>query len=59
MAVKAINDTIGFNGLVSTFLVFGAYLCILEFDFPIPTITQRATAIKNAIKEVQKVRVER
>ncbi len=59
MAVKVINDTTGPNGLVPTLLVFGAYLRISEFDSPTPTITQRAIAIKNAMKEVQRVRAER
>ena len=59
MAVKAINDTAGPNGLVPTLLVFGAYPRMSEFDAPAPTITQRATAIKNAMKEVQKVRAEK
>lgn len=59
MAIKAINSTAGLNGLISTLLVFGAYLCISEFDFPIPTISQRATVIKNVMKKVQKVRAER
>lgn len=59
MAVKAVNDTAGPNGLVPTLLVFGAYPRISEFDAPTPTITQRAAAIKNAMKEVQKVRAER
>ena len=59
MAVKAINDTAGRNGLVSTLLVFGVYPCMSEFDSPIPTITQRAAVIKNAMKVVQKVRAEK
>lgn len=59
MAVKAINDTVAFNDLVSTLLVFGAYPHLSEFDVFIPTITQCIVAIKNAIKEEQKVRVER
>ena len=59
MAIKVINNIAGFNGLVPTFLVFGAYFCISELDFSIPTISQCATVIKNAIKEVQKVRTER
>lgn len=56
---KSINHIAGPNDLVPTFLVFGAYPRILEFNSPISTITQRAVIIKNAIKEVQKVRVER
>ncbi len=59
MAFKVINDTASPNGLVTTFLVFGAYLYMSEFDSPTPIIIQYVTAIKNAIKEVQKVRVER
>ena len=59
MVVKTINDTAGLNGLVPTFLVFGAYSRMSEFDSPIPTITQRATAIKNTMKEVQKVKAKK
>ena len=33
MAVKAINNTAGPNGLVPTFLVYGAYLRISKLDF--------------------------
>ena len=32
MAVKAINNTAGFNRLVPTFLVYGAYLKINKLD---------------------------
>ena len=39
MAVKAVNDTAGPNSLVPTFLVFGAYLYMTEFDAPTPIIT--------------------
>ena len=59
MAVKAINNTAGPNGLVPIFLVFGAYLCISKFNSPTSTISQWTTSIKNAIKEVQKVRAGR
>lgn len=59
LAIKAINNTTGLNGFIFTLLVFGAYSCISEFNSPIPTITQYATAIKNVIKEVQKVRAKR
>ena len=58
MAVKAINDTPGPNSLVPTFLVFGAYPRMSKYDSPIPTMTQRTVAIKNAMKEVQRVRAE-
>ena len=59
MAVKAINNIAGPNGLVPTLLVIKAYPCISEFDSLIPIITQYAAIIKNTIKEVQKVRAER
>jgi hypothetical protein len=52
MAVKAVNDTAGPDGLVPTLLVFGAQL-----DPPgAPTIAQRATAVKKATEEVTKIR---
>ena len=56
ITVKAINDIASPNGLVPTLLVFGAYPRMSEFNSPTPTITQCATAIKNVMKEVQKVR---
>ena len=46
MAVKAVNNTAGPDGLVPTLLVFGAYPRMTEFDPPTLTITQRATAMK-------------
>ena len=39
MAVKAINNTISFNGLVPTLLVYGAYLKINKLDPLTPSIT--------------------
>ena len=38
MAVKAVNNTTGYNGLVSTLLVFGTYPHMSEFDALIPII---------------------
>lgn len=55
MAFKAINDSVGPNGLVPTLLVFGAYPRMTELDAPSPTITQRATAMKKAMEEVKKL----
>jgi hypothetical protein len=34
MAVKAVNDTAGPDGLVPTLLVFGAFLRMTELDAP-------------------------
>ena len=59
MAVKAIKDTADPNGLIPTLLVFETYLLMSKYDSRTPTMTQRATAIKNATKEVQRVRAER
>jgi len=55
MAFKAINDTAGLGGLVPTLLVFGAYPRMVELDAPSPSVTQRATAIKKAMVEIQKL----
>ena len=59
MAFKAINDSAGPNGLISTLLVFGAYLCMVESDAPNPIVIQRAAALKKAMGEVKKLRAER
>ena len=55
MVFKAINDSIGPNGLVSTLLVFGAHYHIIEMDAPSPTITQRAIAMHKAIVKVKQL----
>jgi len=59
MAFKAINDSVGPNGLIPTLLVFGAYLYIVKSDVPNPTVIKRAVALKKAIEEVKKLRAER
>src|SRR6266567_8999740 len=38
MAFKAINNSIGLNGLIPTLLVFGAYLCMVESDVLNPIV---------------------
>jgi len=38
MAFKAINDSIGPNGLIPTLLIFGAYLYIVESNVPNSTV---------------------
>lgn len=58
MAVKAINDTGGLDGLVPTLLVFGAYPHMHSMDPPVPSIIQRAVTIKKAMEEVRKIRAE-
>jgi Reverse transcriptase (RNA-dependent DNA polymerase) len=59
MAVKAVNDTAGPDGLVPTLLVFGAYPKMSQLDPPAPTISQRATAVRKAMEEVSKLRAKR
>ena len=59
MAFKVINSSIGPNSLIPTLLVFRAYLYIVEFNTSNFTVIQRAVALKKAIEEVKKLRVER
>ena len=40
MAVKAVNDTAGLDGLVPTFLVYRAYLRISNLDPPALSIME-------------------
>ena len=58
MAVKAVNDSSGPEGLVPTLLVFGAFPRMVASDDPAPTISQRATAIRKAMDEIAKVRAK-
>lgn len=55
MAIKAINDNAGPNGLVPTLLVFGAYPRINHDSPPSPEILQRAGAIRKAMEEVRRL----
>lgn len=59
MAVKAVNDTAGPNGLVPTLLVFGAYPRITDASPPSPDITRRAAAITKAMSELRKMQAAR
>ena len=45
MAIKAINNTAGLNGLVLTLLVYGAYLKINKLDSLTPFITDWVAVI--------------
>jgi hypothetical protein len=53
MAVKAINDLAGPDGIVPILLVFGAYPRLTEIDPPSPSVTKRAEAICVTTKEVR------
>ena len=59
MAVKAVNDSAGPDGIVPTLLVFGAYPRITELDPPSLSITHRAEAIQKATKEVREINARR
>ena len=52
MAFKALNDSVGPNGLLPALLVFGAYPQMSEMDALSPTITQLSTAMHKAMEEV-------
>ena len=59
MAVKAVNDSAGPDGIVPTLLVFGAYPRMVEDSAPSPSVTQRAEAIRKAVKEVRRLHADR
>ena len=59
IAVKAVNDTARPNSLVLTLLVCRAYLRLTELDPLNPLVEQRTKTIKKAIKEVQRLYIQR
>jgi hypothetical protein len=59
MAVKAVNDTAGPDGLVPTLLVFGTYPRLLPSLPSSPSFTIRANAVRKAITEVRKHKAQR
>ncbi|KHJ31985.1 hypothetical protein EV44_g3850 [Erysiphe necator] len=59
MATKTIKDTAGYDGIVPTLLVFGAFPRISNIDPPAPSIAKRASAIRKAMLEVSKLRAKR
>ena len=58
MAIKAINNTAGFNSLVPMLLIFSTFPYITEIDTLFSIITQQASALKKAIIEVKKLQVK-
>ena len=58
MAIKAVNDTAGLDGLVPTCLVYGAYLRMSNLDPPALSITEQAAAIWKAMAEIVKLRAK-
>ena len=59
MAIKAINDLVGPNGIIPILLVFSIYLWLTEIDPLSLSITKRIKAIYAAIKEVCCLYIER
>ncbi|KAK1916420.1 hypothetical protein P3342_004239 [Pyrenophora teres f. teres] len=59
MAVKAVNDTAGPDGLVPTLLVFGAYPRMTTESPPSPSMIKRSEAIQKATKALRKIAAER
>ena len=58
MAVKAVNNTAGPDGLVPTLLVYRAYLRISNLDPPALSIMERAAIIRKAMAEIVKLRAK-
>jgi len=58
MAVKAINNTTGPNGLVPTLLVYRAYLRISNLGPPTLSITEQVAIIRKAIAKIVKLRAK-
>jgi hypothetical protein len=58
MAVKAVNNTAGPDGLVPTLLVYRAYSRISNLDPPASSITDRAAIIRKAMAEIVKLRAK-
>jgi len=59
MAVKAVNDTAGPDGIVPTLLVFGAYPRMTTESPPSATVIARSEAIRKAMREIRKIRADR
>ena len=59
IAVKAVNNLAGPDGIVPTLLVFGAYPRMAEDSIPSPSGTQRAEAIRKATREVRRLHAGR
>jgi hypothetical protein len=59
IAIKAINNTAGYDSIVPTLLVFRAFPQMTHIDPSVPSIAQRATAIKKAMAEVTKLWTQR
>jgi hypothetical protein len=59
MAIKAVNDTAGPDGLVPTLLVFRTYPRLAKTSPPSPLIAAQATAVHKAISKIRKLKAAR
>jgi hypothetical protein len=59
MAVKAINDIAGYDSIVPTLLVFGAFSRMTHIDLSALLIAQQTTVIKKAMAKVTKLQIQR
>src|SRR6266571_37285 len=58
IAVKAVNDITGLDGLVPTLLVYRAYLRMSKLDPPALSIMERAAVIWKAMAKVVKLQAK-
>ena len=58
IAVKAVNNTAGLNGLVLTLLVYRAYLRMSNLDPSTPFIIEQAAVIWKAMAEIVKLQAK-
>ena len=59
ITIKAINNSAGYDDLISTLLIFGAFLRISNNNVSTLSIIKRAKAIRIAIAEVLKIHFKR
>jgi hypothetical protein len=59
IAIKAVNNTAGPNGLVLTLLVFSTYLQIIITNTSSFTVTKHNKAIIKAIKQIAELHAKR
>jgi hypothetical protein len=59
MAIKAVNNTAGPDGLISTLLVFSTYSRIIITDTLSLIVTEHSKTITKAIKQIVKLHTKR
>ncbi len=59
MSFKALNDSIEFDDLILTLLMFDVYFRMTKNDVSSSTITQRAIAMRKTMNEIKRLRTTR